>query len=128
MISRVLAAVTVAFALVFFVFFCQSSLGRICTDLAEKADRAGEVLSSESTLKEGMELLEELSREFEQHRPFLGVFVNDGQIHEIQRALSRAKQLGEEGDVSPVLEALADLSKTLKELSETHRPTWENIL
>ena len=128
MISRVLAAVTVAFALVFFVFFGQASLSRVCGDLAKEADGVSEALSDQTTQDEGLNRLRVLSEHFEQHRPFLGIFVNDGQIHEIQRALSRAKQLGEEGDVSPVLEALAVLSKTLKELSETHRPTWENIL
>ncbi len=126
--SRFFIALGVAAILVLFVFFGQYSLQKVCEDLSGRADRVSDVLSEESTQAEGMELLKELTKELERRRPFLGVFVNDARIHEIQRALSRAEQLGEEGDISPVLEALADLSKTLKELSETHRPTWENIL
>lgn len=128
MISRFLSALGVAVALLFFVSVGQISLGRVAEDLAGQADEVCDVLSEESREEEGLELLDELISDFEHHRPFLGVFVNDARIHEIQRALSRADQLAKEGDVSPALEALSDLSRTLKELSETHRPTWENIL
>lgn len=128
MIRRLIAALVAAAGLLFFVFFTQSSLSRVCGNLAKEADAVMELLSDQSTQDEGMNRLRALSEDFEKCRPFLGIFVNDGRIHEVQRALSRGQKLGEEGDVSPVLEALADLSRTLKELSETHRPTWENIL
>lgn len=128
MISRFLSAMAVAFVLVFFVTVGQITLGRVAEDLAEQADEICDVLSEESREEEGLGLLDELISDFDHHRPYLGIFVNDARIHEIQRALSRAEQLAGEGDVSPALEALSDLSKTLKELSETYRPTWENIL
>lgn len=128
MMSRLLAAVSVAVVLIFFVTVAQISLGRTAENLAEQADNACNALSEEGREPEGLRLLDALISDFEKHRPFLGIFVNDARIHEIQRALFRAEQLAEEGDVSPALEALTDLSKSLKELSETHKPTWENIL
>ncbi|MBO5248732.1 MAG: DUF4363 family protein [Clostridia bacterium] len=128
MISRFLSAIGVAVALVTFVSVSQICLSRTSKDLAEQADEVCSVLSEEGREEEGLRLLEALISDFEHRRPFLGIFVNDARIHEIQRALSRAQQLAGEGDVSPALEALTDLSKTLKELSETHRPTWENVL
>ncbi len=128
MTSRFFITLAATVVLLIFVFAAQASLSRICEDLAAEADRVEAILSEESTQGEGLERLNALSEEFDRRRPFLGIFVNDARIHEIQRAFSRAKQLGEEGDVSPALEALTDLSKTLKELSETHRPSWENIL
>lgn len=128
MISRFLSAVGIAVALVTFVSVSQTCLSRTSENLAKQADEVCIVLSEEGGEEEGMSLLEALISDFEHCRPFLGIFVNDARIHEIQRALSRAQQLAGEGDVSPALEALTDLSRTLKELSETHRPTWENIL
>ncbi len=128
MTSRFISALTVALLLISFVTVGQISLGRTAEDLATQADAVCDALSDETTMGEGLRLLDELIAEFDRRRPILGVFVNDARIHEIQRGLSRAKELAEEGDVSPVLEALTDLSKTLKELSETHRATWENIL
>lgn len=128
MMSRFFSAMAVAVFLISFVTVGQISLGRTAEDLAKQADAVCDALSEENKKEDGLRLLDELIAEFDRRRPILGVFVNDARIHEIQRGLSRAKQLAEEGDVSPVLEALSDLSKTLKELSETHRPTWENIL
>lgn len=128
MMSRFFSALAVAVFLISFVTVGQVSLGRTAEDLAKQADEVCDALSDENKKEDGLRLLDELISEFDRRRPVLGVFVNDARIHEIQRGLSRAKQLAEEGDVSPVLEALSDLSKTLKELSETHRPTWENIL
>ncbi|MBO5213442.1 MAG: DUF4363 family protein [Clostridia bacterium] len=128
MTSRFISALTVALLLISFVTVGQISLGRTAEDLATQADTVCDALSDETTMGEGLRLLDELISEFDRRRPILGVFVNDARIHEIQRGLSRAKELTEEGDVSPALEALTDLSKTLKELSETHRATWENIL
>ena len=43
-------------------------------------------------------------------------------------SLSEIISFCREGDLSPALEALSDLAATLRELAETHRPTWENIL
>ena len=128
MMSRFFSALAVAVLLIFFVTVGQISLGKTAEDLAQQTDEVCDALSDETKKEDGLRLLDELISEFDRRRPVLGIFVNDARIHEIQRGLSRAKQLGEEGDVSPVLEALSDLSKTLKELSETHRPTWENIL
>ena len=128
MTSRFISALTVALLLISFVTVGQISLGRTAEDLATQADTVCDALSDETTMGEGLRLLDELISEFDRRRPILCVFVNDARIHEIQRGLSRAKELTEEGDVSPALEALTDLSKTLKELSETHRATWENIL
>ncbi len=128
MISRFLSAMAVAVALVFFVSVGQNSLAEVAEDLAAQADKVCQALSEDMTEQQGLNLLEDLISDFNRRRPFLGIFVNDARIHEIQRALSRAQQLAGEGDASPALEALTDLSKTLKELSETHRPTWENIL
>ena len=126
--KRLIAALTVFVFMCVFIFLAQSGLARISEDLAEKADEVCAALSSEQTAPEGMVLLEELELEFERRRPILGIFVSDVRIHELQRALSRAKKLGKAGDYSPSLEALTDLSRTLRELSETHRPSWENIL
>ncbi len=128
MMSRLLSALAVATLLIFFVTVGQISLGRTAEDLAKQTDEVCDALSDETKKEDGLRLLDELISDFDRGRPVLGIFVNDARIHEIQRGLFRAKQLAEEGDVSPVLEALSDLSKTLKELSETHRPTWENIL
>ena len=114
MISRFLSAIGVAVALVTFVSVSQICLSRTSKDLAEQADEVCSVLSEEGREEEGLRLLEALISDFEHRRPFLGIFVNDARIHEIQRALSRAQQLAGEGDVSPALEALTDLSKTLK--------------
>ncbi len=126
--SRFLWTMVVAALLIFFVAVGQTCLEKVADALSLQADEVCDVLSQEEKMAEGMKLLDDFIDEFENRRPFLGIFVNDARIHEIQRALSRAKQLGETGDVSPVLEALSDLSRTLKELSETHRPTWENVL
>ena len=126
--SRFLWMTAVASVLILFVVVGQTCLEKVADALVLQADKVCDVLAQEGKEQEGMELLDAFIDEFEHRRPFLGIFVNDARIHEIQRALSRAKQLGETGDVSPVLEALTDLSRTLKELSETHRPTWENIL
>ena len=126
--SRLLSALSVFAVLILFITVCQISLGRFSEELAVQTDKICDALSEPGREEEGIRLLDHLISDFESHRPFFGVFVNDARIHEIQRALSRAKQLANTGDFSPALEALTDLSKTLKELSETHRPTWENIL
>lgn len=126
--SRFLWMCAVTALLLLFVTVGQVCLGNVADALALRADEVCDVLSQEDRAEEGMELLGSFISEFEHRRPFLGIFVNDARIHEIQRALSRAEQLAETGDVSPALEALTDLSRALKELSETHRPTWENIL
>lgn len=126
--SRFFWMIAVASVLILFVVVGQTCLEQVANALSSEADEVCDILSQEEKMAEGMKLLDDFIDEFERRRPVLGIFVNDARIHEIQRALSRAKQLGETGDVSPVLEALTDLSRTLKELSETHRPTWENIL
>ncbi len=128
MTSRFFAALAVAVLTVSFVVVGEICLGRVADDLAEQADAVSRALSEKSTEEEGLRLLDQLISDFGTYRPFLGIFANDARIHEIRRALFRAQKLGEEGDVSPALEALADLSETLKELSETHKPIWENIL
>lgn len=126
--GRFIAAISAAVLLVSFVFFGQSRLAKTTGELAEKAETVCDALSSEDSQQEGLRMLEEFISDFSRHKPLISVFVNDARIHEIQRALSRAQELSEEGDMSPVLEALSDLAKTLRELSETHRPNWENIL
>lgn len=126
--GRLWVALTAFALLIGGVVWGQGGLSRVSGELAEKADRVCDALSEKSTEEEGLKLLDELIEDFASRRPFLGIFVNDARIHEIQRALSRARQLGSQGEVSPALEALVDLSKTLKELSETHSPYWENIL
>lgn len=126
--SRFFCAVAAAVILVFFVFVGQTALCRTATGLADEADEVCRALSEDSRANEGLERLSGLIRRFSGLRPFLAAFANDARIHEIDRALSRAEELGREGDFSPALEALSDLAATLRELAETHRPTWENIL
>lgn len=126
MISRFFAALTAAILLVGFVVVGQTCLGKVSKGLAEDSDAVCTAFSEEKT-EEGKALLKDLRREFESSKGFLLLFVNDTRVHEICRALSRAERLSEEGDFSPALEALSDLAATLRELSETHRPMWENI-
>ncbi len=126
--SRFFCAAAAAVLLVFFVFVGQTALCRTATGLADEADEICRALSDDTRAEEGLERLSGLIRRFSDRRPLLAVFANDSRIHEIDRALSRAEELGREGDLSPALEALSDLAATLRELAETHRPTWENIL
>lgn len=125
---RFFCAVAAALILVFFIFVGHASLFRAATGLADEADEICRMLSDESRTEEGLERLPGLHRRFSDLRPFFAVFANDARIHEIDRALSRAQKLSGGGDLSPALEALSDLSSTLRELAETHRPTLENIL
>lgn len=126
--TRFFTAMTVAAILIIFVFTGQNVLTETTESLAEQTDEVCEILSDDTRQEEGMRLLRSLIEEFDRRSHFLGVFVNDTRIHEIQRAMNRARQLAETGDSSPALEALSDVSKTLKEMAETHRPTWDNIL
>lgn len=127
MTGRLIAAIVAAVLLVGFVFVGQTQLARASSHLAEQAESVCHALQEEN-IEEGLRLLGELETMFYRQKPIIALFVNDARIHEIQRALSRARQLSEEDDFSPVLEALSDLAKTLRELAETHRPNWENIL
>ena len=126
--SRFFWMIAVATVLILFVAVGQICLEQVSDALSSQADDVCDLLSQKGREQEGMELLDAFVSEFEHRRPFLGIFVNDARIHEIQRALSRAKRLGEMGDISPAMEALTDISRSMKELSETHRPTWGNIL
>lgn len=126
MISRFIAALSAAVLLVGFVVVGQSCLGKVAKKLAEDSEGVCAAFSEDKT-EEGKKLLKDLREDFESSKGFLLLFVNDARIHEIGRALSRAERLSEDGDLSPALEALSDLAATLRELSETHRPTWENV-
>ncbi len=123
---RLVAALAVAVLLIFGVIGGQTALRHVASDLADDADEVCSALAEDRS-EEGMEQLQSLIHLFERRKRFLLIFVNDMKVHEIGRALSRAQQLGEEGDASPALEALSDLSASLRELSETYLPTWENI-
>ena len=125
--GRMIGAAAVAVLLIFLVFFGQQYLHGIATDLADFADGMSELLSDEKG-DEGVCSLATLEERFLQKKPWLLFFWNDTRIHEVQRALSRARRLAEEGDWSPALEALSDFSASLRELAATYRPTAENIL
>lgn len=126
MTKRFAAALGVAVLLLSFVFFCQHRLLFVATELAEETDGVCALLSEEDP--EGEAALEALLEHFSRHRFFISIFISDTRVHELQRSLYRAQRLNSAGDVSPALEALSDLSQSLREVAVTHVPSWENIL
>ncbi len=125
--TRLIALISAVVLLVGTVCVLQFRLQTLSEELADNTDRVALLFSEEKT-EEGFALLSDLEQSFSRARPFFGLTVSDAKIHEIDRALFRARRLGEEGETSPVLEALSDLAEIFRELSETHSPKWENIL
>ncbi|MBO5221305.1 MAG: DUF4363 family protein [Clostridia bacterium] len=125
--GRGFVTLAVAVILLIGVISGQILLHNISTDLADSAEEICILIGEEQT-EVGGERLKALSDHFFQHKKLLLLFLNDSRIHEIQRSLARAQRLAEDGDWSPALEALSDFSTALRELAETHHPTWENVL
>lgn len=127
MISRFLSALFAFMLLISFVFLGQRRLTAVSDELCALAHEAS-VCFSEDRIADGAVALSRLEEMLDRHDLFLAAMINDSRLHEIHRALNRARVLSSAGDPSPVLEALADLSRTLSESAQTHLPTWANIL
>lgn len=127
MISRFLSALFAFLLLISFVIFGQHRLTAVSDELCALA-REASVCYSEDRIDDGTLALSRLEEALDRHDLFLAALINDSRLHEIRRALTRAQVLSAAGDPSPVLEALADLSRTLSESAQTLLPTWANIL
>lgn len=127
MISRFLTAISAFLILVSFVIFGQHRLTSVSDELCALACEAS-VCYAEDRIDDGAVALSRLEEALDRHDLFLAAMINDSRLHEIRRALTRARVLSSAGDTSPVLEALADLSRTLSESAQTLLPTWANIL
>ncbi len=125
--KRLIALCSAAAVLISTVCVLQFRLQSLSEKLANKTDEISALFAQER-VDEGLAALSDFDKEFACYRPFFGLTVSDSKIHEIDRALFRARRLGEEGETDPVLEALSDLAEIFRELSETHSPEWENIL
>ncbi len=125
--KRFIALLSATAVLVCTVCVLQSRLQVLSEKLANKTDEIALFFAQEKT-DLGLVALSDFTEELARYRPFFGLAVSDSEIHEIDRALFRARRLGEAGETDPVLEALSDLAEIFRELSETHSPRWENIL
>ena len=125
--GRLIGGVLAAVLLLLSVVFGQIYLHNVLTNIAQRADAAC-VLLAEKKEAEGEEAIRSLVTAFEEKKKVLLLFLNDARIHELHRSALRSLRLAEIGEFSPALEALSDFAAAVRELSDTHHPTAENIL
>ena len=124
--TRLIWTACAALVLLVFVISSQLFLERVATNLVDSAEEICGLLATEST-EEGERKLEDLLRRFRNDKWVFFIFVNDDRVYELNRSLTRAQALAEEGEWSPSLEALSDFVSVLREIAQTHRPNLTNI-
>ena len=124
--TRLIWTACAALVLLVFVISSQLFLERVATNLVDSAEEICGLLATEST-EEGERKLEDLLRRFRNDKWVFFIFVNDVRVYELNRSLTRAQALAEEGEWSPSLEALSDFVSVLREIGQTHRPNLTNI-
>ncbi len=100
--KRFIALLFAAAVLVCAVCVLQSRLQVLSEKLANKTDEIALLFAQEKT-DLGLVALSDFTEELARYRPFFGLTVSDSEIHEIDRALFRARRLGEAGEIDPVL-------------------------
>ena len=125
--ARVWFALAGAALLAAGAFWAQGFLTRTAETLDADLFRAEQAFSADDPAAR-KEALESFARGFRARRIWISLLISDSYIHDLDRGLSRALRLAEEGQSVLAAEETADLREGLRDLSQLFSPTAENLL
>lgn len=127
MTLRAVLFLAVCVLLLFGVVAGQIALEGITRSLGERTEEILGLLS-DGDLSRASDCFGDLAEEFGEKKPILLILTHDGQVYGLERTLKGIRGNFARGDAASVAGELETFLGLLREMGETHRPNWENIL
>lgn len=127
MTLRAILFLAVCVLLLFGVVAGQIALEGITRSLGERTEEILGLLS-DGDLSRASDCFGDLAEEFGEKKPILLILTHDGQVYGLERTLRSVRGNLLRQDSPSAAGEMENFLGLLREMGETHRPNWENIL